>query len=109
MQQVHDLPAMHVNPGFANSKDWQSVAYIGGFEPGVLNLTSIVTARGGTTYCVSATWNNAALLDELRCESLYGSLLRELRQRGESDDNECDRGGRDRAIKSGSDDGGSCG
>jgi hypothetical protein len=39
----------------------------------------MVTARGGTTYCVSATGNNTALLDELRFESLYGSVLRALR------------------------------
>ena len=70
---------MHVNPGVADPKDWQSVAYKGGSEAGVLNLTTMVTARGGATYCVSATWNNTALLDELRFESLYGSLLRALR------------------------------
>jgi hypothetical protein len=79
MQQVHDVPPKHVNPGFANPKDWQSVASKGSSEPGVLNLTTMVTARGGTTYGVSATWTNAALLDQLRFESVYGSLLRTLR------------------------------
>ena len=45
----------------------------------VLNMSTMVTVRGGTTYCVSATWTNAALLDQLRFESVYGSLLRTLR------------------------------
>jgi hypothetical protein len=32
------------------------------------------------TYCVSATWNNAALLDEGRFEALYSSVLHSLSQ-----------------------------
>ena len=50
------------------------MAFKGGSEPGVLNLTMLVTARTGTSYCVSATWNRAAPLDEGGFETLYGSL-----------------------------------
>ncbi len=50
------------------------MAFKGGSEPGVLNLTTLVTARTGTSYCVSATWNRAAPLDEGGFETLYGSL-----------------------------------
>ena len=75
MGQVAGLPQMSVNPGVANPAEWLHVAYKGGSEPGVLNLTSQVKAHDGTTYCVAATWNNAALLDEGRFEQLYSSLL----------------------------------
>jgi beta-lactamase class A len=78
MGQVQHLPQMSVNPGVANPADWMHVAYKGGSEPGALNLTTMVTAHDGATYCVAATWNNAALLDEGRFEALYSSLLHAL-------------------------------
>ncbi len=78
MGQVQQLPQMSVNPGVANPADWTHVAYKGGSEPGALNLTTLVTAHDGATYCVAATWNNAALLDEGRFEALYSSLLHTL-------------------------------
>jgi len=76
--RVQTLPQMSVNPGVADPSDWARVAYKGGSEPGVINLTTLVTAHNGTSYCVSATWNNSALLDEGRFESLYSSLLHSL-------------------------------
>jgi hypothetical protein len=66
---------MRVNPGVAAPTEWAHIAYKGGSEPGVLNLTTQVTAHNGTTYCVAATWNDNALLDEGHFEALYGSLL----------------------------------
>ena len=78
MARVRSLPQMGVNPGVADPSDWARVAYKGGSEPGVLNLTTMVTSYKGAAYCVSATWNNSALLDEGRFESLYGSLLHSL-------------------------------
>jgi len=78
MGRVQHLPQMSVNPGVANPADWTHVAYKGGSEPGALNLTTMVTAHDGATYCMSATWNNAALLDEGRFEALYSSLLHAL-------------------------------
>lgn len=78
MQQVHDLPLMGINPGVADRTAWASVAYKGGSEPGVLNLTTMVTTARGTAYCVSATWNNTASLDENRFETVYSGLLSAL-------------------------------
>jgi beta-lactamase class A len=80
MARVQQLPQMSINPGVANPAEWTHVAFKGGSEPGVLNLTTMVTARNGVTYCVSATWNNAALLDEGRFEALYSSVLHSLSQ-----------------------------
>jgi beta-lactamase class A len=78
MARLQRLPQMSINPGVANPAEWTHVAFKGGSEPGVLNLTTMATARNGVTYCVSATWNNTALLDEGRFEALYSSVLHSL-------------------------------
>ncbi len=75
MGQVSQLPQMSVTTGVADPSEWTHVAFKGGSDAGVLNLTTLVQAHGGTTYCVSATWNNSATLDEGRFEQLYSSLL----------------------------------
>lgn len=78
---VHDLPFMSINPGAATPSDWQHVAFKGGSEPGVLNLTTLVKGDSGTTYIVSATWNNDKHpLDEDRFFGLYSALLSAIRQ-----------------------------
>lgn len=80
MSRVQALPLMSLNPGLANPTDWQRVAYKGGSEPGVLNLTTWLTAKDGRQYCVSATWNNPqARLDENQFFLLYTSLLNSLK------------------------------
>lgn len=73
---VRDLPFMSVNPGVANPADWQHVAFKGGSEPGVLNLTTFLVGQSGANYAVVATWNNdAAVLDETKFVHLYSGLL----------------------------------
>jgi beta-lactamase class A len=78
MARVQQLPQMSINPGVANPAEWTHVAFKGGSEPGVLNLTTMAMARNGVTYCVSATWNNTALLDDGHFEALYSSVLHSL-------------------------------
>src|SRR4029077_12579859 len=39
MHNVETLPLMSINPGVAEASDWKRIAYKGGSEPGVLNLT----------------------------------------------------------------------
>lgn len=80
MEKVQALPLMSLNPGLANPADWQKVAFKGGSEPGVLNLTTYLVAKNGKRYCVSATWNNPqAALDENRFFLLYSGLLMGLK------------------------------
>jgi beta-lactamase class A len=80
MGRVHALPMMSLNPGLANPADWQRVAFKGGSEPGVLNLTTWLLGRDGRQFCVSATWNNPqARLDESQFFLLYTSLLGTLK------------------------------
>lgn len=78
MSDVAALSATQVNPGVVNKNDYASVSYKGGSEPGVLNLTTQVTTKGGKTYCVSASWNRPEPLDESAFFSLYLGLMSAL-------------------------------
>ncbi len=80
MTYVHDLPFMSINPGVASAANWQRVAFKGGSEPGVINLTTWLLGHSGKSYVVSATWNNAEPLDETRFIVLYGALLAVLQE-----------------------------
>jgi beta-lactamase class A len=75
LDRVRDLGAVRINPGVADKKDWQQIAYKGGSEPGVLNLTTAMTGKNGRHYCVAATWNDSAALDNNRFFALYGGVL----------------------------------
>ncbi|WP_042891966.1 serine hydrolase, partial [Anaplasma marginale] len=80
IDRVKDLPIMGINPGLAKARDWQTVAYKGGSEAGVLNLTTWLKAKDDRTYCVSATWNDKeAVLEESRFMTLYSSILELLK------------------------------
>lgn len=78
MEGVADLPLMGINPGLVDPSDWDKVAFKGGSEPGVENFTTALTDDQGQRYCVSATWNNEAGIDELRFSTLYRSLIGSL-------------------------------
>ena len=82
MRRVSHLPALHINPGLATPKAWASIAFKGGGDAGVLNLTSELVTKKGARRCVAATWNDDASLDRGRFFALYGALLRLLRDGG---------------------------
>ncbi len=76
MEQVQALDMMSVNPGVANAKEWARVAYKGGSEPGVLNLTTWLQAKNGDTFCVVATQNREdAVVDEMAVFGDYSALI----------------------------------
>lgn len=75
MERVSPLPLMSINPGVANPQQWQRVAYKGGSNGGVLNLTTSLQGKNGRRYCVSATWNDDRPLDNNKFFSLYSGLL----------------------------------
>lgn len=76
MQGVHDLPAMSVNPGLASPSQWKHIAYKGGSDFGVISMTTWLQAKDGTSYCVSATWNDrTAPVDETKFASAYSVLI----------------------------------
>lgn len=74
MGKVRDLPLMGINPGVAKKSDWDKVAYKGGSEPGVINMTTWVQ-KGSRSYCVVATWNDDKPLEEERFALAYGGVL----------------------------------
>ena len=76
IEEVADLPLMSINPGIANPKDWERVAFKGGSEPGVLNITTWLMGKNGKQYCVIATWNNnEATVDEGKFAAFYGGVI----------------------------------
>lgn len=82
MSSVKDLPLMGINPSnLVNPSDWSRVAYKGGSEPGVLNLTHWLETPEGKTYCVVTTWNNHTTpLEENRLFTLHSAVIRGLRE-----------------------------
>lgn len=78
MERVAALPLMSINPGVATPSDFAHVAYKGGSEPGVLNLTTMVTTKRGTRLCFSATVNDRVDIDETTFEAQYAAALRRL-------------------------------
>lgn len=78
---VADLPVMQVNSEFINTSQWSQVAYKGGSESGVLNLTTQLKSAD-KTYCVVATWNDStAPVDEEQLVKLYQNILAGLKER----------------------------
>ncbi len=79
MTDVRHLDVAQISPGIALKSDWDHIAYKGGSDFGALNFTTSLTAKNGETYCVSATWNDSAPLDETTFTMLYGGLLHQLK------------------------------
>lgn len=78
--EVGGLDVMHINPGVADRGDWTRIAFKGGSETGVLNLTTEVVGSNGDTYCVAATWNRDAAIDEMTTIGAFGGVLKALAQ-----------------------------
>ena len=70
---------MTINAGVARDGGWQRVAFKGGNDHGVMNLTFHLRSEGGSTYCVSTTWNDAVALDEEMFAGLTASLIDAVR------------------------------
>lgn len=78
IESVGDLDVARINPGVANRTDWAQIAFKGGSEIGVLNLTTALTGKDGTRYCVAASWNDSQPIDEAKATSAYASLVAKL-------------------------------
>jgi len=79
IERVEHLDIMTVNPGVAEKEQWERIAYKGGSEPGVLNLTTFLRDSDGNCYTVSYTANNEnSPLNENEIIILYQNLLNKL-------------------------------
>lgn len=76
--EVRDLDAMRPAPGPAGTSNWAQVAYKGGSEVGVLNMTTAAVSRAGDLYCVAFTWNQDRALDESGAIGPYAGILAKL-------------------------------
>jgi hypothetical protein len=62
-------------PGTVKDK-WRYIGFKGGSEPGVMNLTWLLTGRVGGDWVLSLGWNNpAAVVDEGKLEALAQRIL----------------------------------
>lgn len=77
LEATHRLPPFTINPGPVDGR-WRSVAYKGGSEVGVLNLSAMVVAASGRRHCVVVTWNGAEDLDQGRLLEPFRAILRLL-------------------------------
>ena len=80
--RVEDLPVFSINPGLAARADFAHVAYKGGSDFGVINLTTFVTTKRGTQICVSATLNDAEKsINDIAFQSAYSAVVASLANR----------------------------
>lgn len=69
---------MAINPSSTDAimANWHYVGFKGGSEPGVLNLTWLLTDTAGRDWVLSLGWNNpAAVVDEGKLEALAQRIL----------------------------------
>lgn len=79
IERLETLDLMTVNAGLATKEHWQRVAYKGGSEPGVLNLTTFLIDEHMNRYTVVVTVNNNEKpLDEKKIMESYQAILHYL-------------------------------
>ncbi|MEN0086866.1 MAG: serine hydrolase [Pseudomonadota bacterium] len=78
MKQVADLPLMAVEPGPLPKKDWERIAYKGGSEGGVLNMTAQFEGADGRSHCLAVTLNSDRPIDATKFTSAFVDLATSL-------------------------------
>ena len=67
-----------VNPALPESarSDWAYVGFKGGSEPGVLNLSWLLTDKAGQDHVLTMSWNNPEMpVDDTRFELIAQRIL----------------------------------
>jgi beta-lactamase class A len=76
--QVFEIMAINESFPAEMREQWRYVGYKGGSEPGVLNLTWLLTDRQGRDHILTLGWSNPeAPVDEARLEALAWRILAE--------------------------------
>jgi beta-lactamase class A len=75
LQKLAGLEAFRINPGPADPADWTSVAYKGGSDAGILNVSVFGVGKDGRAVCASATWNDTKALDDKAILTPFAGLL----------------------------------
>ena len=69
------LDLMGINPGVVDGGTYERVAYKGGSEPGVLNMTTWVRTDDGREICVCATANAETVIDTVAMAGVVTSAF----------------------------------
>ena len=75
---VRSLDVFAIESGPVDAGRWREVAYKGGSETGVLNLTAAVTKEDEHSWCVSVTVNAADMIDTAEVTGLFSRLTDQL-------------------------------
>jgi beta-lactamase class A len=74
--KVFDIMAINPSATPAIKQNWRYIGFKGGSEPGVLNLTWLLTDKQGRDWVLTLGWNNpAAVLDESKLEGIAQRIL----------------------------------
>ena len=74
--KVFDIMAINPNATPAIKANWRYIGYKGGSEPGVMNLTWLLTDPSGRDWMLTLGWNNpAAVVDEGKLLALGQRIL----------------------------------
>ena len=84
LAETREAPAFRINPGPASREEWRSIAFKGGGDDGVLDLSVLGVSLDGHAVCVTATWNDPhPALEKLAAP--VGGLLHALAHGSEGD------------------------
>lgn len=73
---VFDIMAINPSATPAIKEGWRYIGFKGGSEPGVMNLTWLLTDKAGRDWVLTLGWNNpAAALDEGKLEGIAQRIL----------------------------------
>lgn len=74
--KVFDIMAINPSATAAIKAKWRYIGFKGGSEPGVMNLTWLLTDTAGRDHILTLGWNNpAAVLDEGKLEAIAQRIL----------------------------------
>lgn len=74
--RAFDILAINSQASAAMKEQWRYVGFKGGSEPGVINLTWILTDKAGRDWVMSLGWNNeAAVVDEGKALALARRII----------------------------------
>lgn len=82
LEATHQLPPFTIKPGPVGDGHWRSIAFKGGTEPGVHNLSALAVTAAGQRHCVVMTWNDAENLDTELLRGPFRAVLRLLSDEG---------------------------
>lgn len=82
IEAVEALDVVGINTGVADPAVWERIAFKGGSEIGVINLTTRLVNAAGDVFCVAYTLNRDTVIDERAVEAAYAGVIIQLAKGG---------------------------